>query len=64
MWLFTRNEDELLGIVAHEIGHIKNDHFTRQKEKNKTVSALSVPLLIARHLHDDPGTSAGVNCRQ
>lgn len=54
MWLFTRNEDELLGIVAHEIGHIKNDHFTRQKEKNKTVSALSVPLLIAGILHDDP----------
>ena len=54
MWLFTHNEDELLGIIAHEIGHIKNDHFTRQKEKSKTVSALSVPLLIAGILHDDP----------
>ena len=54
MVLFSQSEDELLGIISHEIGHIKNNHFTRQKEKNKTTSALSIPLLIAGVLSDDP----------
>ncbi len=47
MWRFAENEDALLGIVAHEMGHVKLDHFKSKKELNERVTALSVPLLIA-----------------
>ena len=47
MWRFADNEDALLGIVAHEMGHVKLNHFESRKKLNDQISAISVPLLIA-----------------
>ncbi len=47
MWDIAETEDALLGIIAHEMGHIKLNHFKRKKELDETISAISVPLLIA-----------------
>ncbi len=47
MWNFAGEEDALLGIVAHEMGHVKLNHFERRRKLNEKISALSVPLLIA-----------------
>lgn len=47
MWEFAENEDALLGIIAHEMGHVKLDHFEATRRINETVTAISVPLLIA-----------------
>ena len=30
---YVPNPEALLGIIAHEIGHIKNFHLTKKKEK-------------------------------
>jgi len=40
--LYTRNEDELAAVVAHEIAHVVQHHITRSVETN---SKLSIPLL-------------------
>ncbi len=47
MWEFAENEDALLGIVAHEMGHVKLDHFQRKKNLDDKISSISIPLLIA-----------------
>ncbi|MGU9951202.1 MAG: M48 family metalloprotease [Gammaproteobacteria bacterium WSBS_2016_MAG_OTU1] len=47
MWEFADNEDGLLGIVAHEMGHVKLNHFESKRKLNETISVISVPLLIA-----------------
>lgn len=54
MWETAESEDALLGIVAHEMGHIKLDHFKSKRELDKTVSAVSIPLLIAGLLAGSP----------
>ena len=46
MWEFAHSEDALLGIVAHEMGHVKLDHFESKRKLDKTISAISIPLLI------------------
>ena len=47
MWDFAGDEDGLLGIVAHEMGHVKLNHFESRQKLNEQISAISVPLLIA-----------------
>ena len=54
MWEIADTEDALLGIVAHEMGHIKLNHFKSKKELDDTISAISVPLLIAGLLAGSP----------
>lgn len=54
MWDFSRNEDEFLGIVAHEMGHVILNHFESKRKLDETISAISVPLLIAGLLAGSP----------
>ena len=54
MWNFAKNEDAFLGIVAHEMGHIKLNHFESAQKLNDTITAIGIPLLIAGLLADSP----------
>ena len=50
----TRSEDEFLSIVAHEMGHIKLEHYKKQQENAANASLLSLPILIAGILTSEP----------
>lgn len=49
----TEDEDEFLGVVAHEMGHVKLDHFKKQYDYLGRSSILSLPVLIAGLMVDD-----------
>ena len=53
MWEYAVSEDGLLGIVAHEIAHVRLNHFKESKDLQDTLTAITVPLLIAGLLSDD-----------
>jgi predicted Zn-dependent protease len=52
IWKLASNEDGFVGIVAHEMAHVKQDHFRRTKEVQETITAITIPLLIAGLLSD------------
>lgn len=53
LWKFARSEDEFLSVLAHEMGHVKLDHFEKQRENSKEISTLATPFLIAGLLIED-----------
>ena len=60
MWEYAKNEDTLVGIIAHEIGHVRLDHFESKRKLNETISALTVPLMIAGLLAGSPEVREGI----
>ena len=44
--LITRNEDELAGVIAHEIGHITQNHLQRAFEASKKDAPLMALVLL------------------
>lgn len=55
-----QNEDELLSVLAHEIGHVVSRHIAQRLDKGSKVSAASVLLGIAGLALGVPGLSAGL----
>ena len=54
LWDFCESESEFAAIMAHEMGHVKQDHFSRREDQSKRVTAVTVPLIIAGILADNP----------
>ncbi|MGD9949170.1 MAG: M48 family metalloprotease [Desulfobulbus sp.] len=56
----VKNEDQLLGVLAHEIGHVVSRHIAQRMEKNTVVGAASLLLAIAGLAIGVPGLSPGI----
>ena len=56
LWLFCENESEFAAILAHEMAHVKQEHFKRREEKSKETTALLIPIILGGLLVDDPET--------
>ncbi len=54
------SEDELLSVLAHEIGHVVSRHISQRMEKGTKISALSLLLGVAGLALGVPGLSQGV----
>jgi predicted Zn-dependent protease len=54
------NEDQLLSVLAHEIGHVVSRHIAQRMDKGSTVSAASLLLAIAGLAIGVPGLSPGL----
>jgi len=53
-------EDQLLSVLAHEIGHVVSRHIAQRLEKSAKVSALSLLLGVAGLALGVPGLSQGL----
>jgi len=47
LFLFTDNEDELAGVMAHETGHVTQRHLSRQLEDERDQSFLNIATMLA-----------------
>ena len=56
----VHNEDELLSVLAHEIGHVVSRHIAQRMEKNTVIGAASLLLAIAGIAIGVPGLSSGI----
>ncbi len=56
----VKNEDELLSVLAHEIGHVVSRHIAQRMEKNTVIGAASLLLAIAGLAIGVPGLSPGI----
>lgn len=54
LWLFCEREAEYAAILAHEMAHVKQEHFKRREEKSKETSAILIPIILGGLLVDDP----------
>ena len=54
LWLFCENESEFAAILAHEMAHVKQEHFKRREEQSKETTALLIPIILGGLLVDDP----------
>ena len=54
------NEDQLLSVLAHEIGHVVSRHISQRMDKGAKVSAISLLLGIAGLALGVPGLSQGL----
>lgn len=54
LWQFAEEEDGFVGVVAHEMGHVKLDHVRKAYRNAQRTAALALPLLTAGLLIDDP----------
>ena len=54
LWIFCESESEFAAILAHEMAHVKQEHFKRREEKSKQTTALLIPLILGGLLADDP----------
>lgn len=61
--LLTANEDELAGVMAHEIGHVTQRHLSRQLEDQRDRSFLNIATMLAAILAatrtNDPDVAMG-----
>ena len=61
--LLTDNEDELAGVMAHEIGHVTQRHLSRQLEDQRDRSFLNIATMLAAVLAatrtSDPDVAMG-----
>ena len=61
--LLTDNEDELAGVMAHEIGHVTQRHLSRQLEDQRDRSFLNIATMLAAVLAatqtNDPDVAMG-----
>ncbi|MBD8872110.1 M48 family metalloprotease [Rhodanobacter sp. DHB23] len=55
----TRNEDELAGVLAHEIGHITQNHLQRAFEDSKKDAPLMALVVLGAIAAGAAGRSAG-----
>ncbi|GBE51901.1 TPR repeat-containing protein YfgC precursor [bacterium BMS3Bbin14] len=55
-----QNEDELVSVMAHEIGHVVSRHIASGSEKNAKVSAISMALGMASLALGDPALAQGL----
>lgn len=55
-----RSEDELVSVLAHEIGHVDSRHIAKRLEKGGKVGAASLVLAIAGLAIGVPGLSQGL----
>lgn len=55
-----RSEDELLSVLAHEIGHVASRHISQRLDKGTKISAMSLLLGIAGLALGVPGLSQGL----
>ena len=53
LWLYCENEGEFAAILAHEMAHVKQEHFKRREEQSKETTALLIPLILGGLLVDD-----------
>jgi len=55
-----RYEDELLSVLAHEIGHVTSRHISQRMDKGTKISAISLLLGVAGLALGVPGLSQGL----
>lgn len=55
-----KTEDELLSVMAHEIGHVESRHIASRSDKNTKVGAISMALAMASLALGDPSLAAGL----
>ena len=60
LWLSTKNEDELAGVIAHEIAHVTQNHIERFAEKRKAGTVLALGSILGAILIEDKATSEAV----
>jgi predicted Zn-dependent protease len=56
----VQNEDQLLSVIAHEIGHVVSRHIAQRMEKNTVVGAASLLMAIAGLAIGVPGLTPGI----
>ena len=63
LFLLTKNEDELAGVLAHETGHVTQRHLARQVEDEQDHAFLNIATmlaaLIAASRTSDPDVAVG-----
>lgn len=47
LWTSCNTEDEFISVIAHEMGHLKLEHFAKSEQNSKEASMVAIPLLIA-----------------
>lgn len=62
MVIFARNMDEVAGVMAHEVAHVSQRHYSRSQEAFKgqgllTLAGLLVGALVASQADGDVGTA-------
>lgn len=55
-----KTEDELLSVMAHEIGHVVSRHIASRSDKAAKVGAISMAMAMASLALGDPSLAAGL----
>ena len=55
-----KSEDELLSVMAHEVGHVVSRHIASRSDKTGKVGAISMALAMASLALGDPSLAAGL----
>ena len=55
-----KSEDELLSVMAHEIGHVTSRHIASRSDKTGKVGAITMALAMASLALGDPSLAAGM----
>ncbi len=55
-----KTEDELLSVMAHEIGHVASRHIASRSSKSGKVGAISMALALASLALGDPSLASGL----
>jgi predicted Zn-dependent protease len=55
-----KTEDELVSVLAHEIGHVTSRHIARRLEKDTTITAATTALALASLALGNPALSQGL----
>lgn len=53
-------EDELVSVLAHEIGHVVSRHIARRMEKEKTINVATMAMAVASLALGNPALSQGL----
>lgn len=54
LWQFAEEEDGFVGVIAHELAHVRLDHVHKTRENAERVSAMTLPLLLGGLLVESP----------
>jgi predicted Zn-dependent protease len=55
-----KSEDELLSVMAHEVGHVVSRHIASRSDKTGKVGAISMALAMASLALGDPSLASGL----